>query len=117
MNTGHADDRADHASTPYALITGIAANASTRRLVALSVFTLIAAPAVLTLSPDFWPLAALSCSTGTIALWGLAAHRKERDPSRLLTILQAILVVVGYSLALTAALGLLFAILGPRWVL
>lgn len=112
-----SQDPAGRGETPYTLITGLAATASTRSLAWLLGSALSVGAALLLTNTRFWPLSALSGTLSTVALWGFLAHRADHNPSTLLLVLQRLLVVVGALLALVAGLALFFEMLGPRWML
>jgi hypothetical protein len=101
--------------TLYTLVTGMAESISTRGLVWLLGSSLLFGVGLLAVSVDYWPLSAIAGTLGTIALWGLIAHRVEHHPSVVLWAVQRFLAVVGTVLAVGAGLALFLGILGPRW--
>lgn len=116
VRTGFPAPDAAHDSL-YSVIMDRASHASTRRLALLLVATLLGAGVVIAAARAFWPIAALSGTGSAIALWGLLAHESTRHPTRVLSLLQQLLVVVGTLLAVVAALAIFLWILGPRWML
>jgi hypothetical protein len=96
---------------------GLANKASNRNLALLLGAAVVAGTTLLFALPSLWPLSALGGTLSTIALWGLLAHRVETRHSRLLLLIQRLLVLFGTVLALGAGLAIFYAMLGPRWML
>ena len=102
------------AESLYAFVTRTASNAPIRRLLELLVAAAAIAAGILVTGPQRWPVAAAAGAIAAIALWGIAAHR---GPGGLTRAAQGLLLVVGWLLAIAAGVGLLFWVLGPRWML
>ena len=87
---------------------------SRQLLITLSAASAVVAAIILT-GLQRWPLAALAGTVAFVALWGLTVHRPHPRHSRAMSALALLWIVIGSILALIAAFGLLFWVLGPRW--
>jgi len=87
---------------------------SRQLLVTFSAASAMVAAIVLT-GLQRWPLAALAGTVAVVALWGLTVQRPHPRHPRVMSALALLWVVIGSALALVAAFGLLFWVLGPSW--
>jgi hypothetical protein len=87
---------------------------SRQLLTTLSAASAVAAAIILT-GLQRWPLAALAGTVAVVALWGLTVHRPHPRHPRAMSALALLWIVLGSILAVIAAFGLLFWVLGPSW--
>lgn len=115
MVPAHLPSSTPQPQSPYPLVKDWARHASLRVLLLLLYSSLLLATGIMSLALTLWPFAALLGTAAAVALWGLAAHRSEAHPSRLLQWLQAAAIAIGTLLAILGGMALFFGLLGPRW--
>jgi len=98
-------------------ITRWTSRAAVSTLTALLLLGVIGAPLLLLLGWQRWPIAGLLLTVATVAAWGLLERRAGLPHTRLVTLSESILTGLGVLLAVTTALGFLFALLGPAPIL
>jgi hypothetical protein len=99
----------------YRFVTRVARSASDRQLWAALAGAVVVVVAIVLTGLERWPVAAIAGTCMTIALWALIEHHPGGAHPRAVSLLEQLLVVAGSLLAVLAAYGALFWVLGPRW--